>query len=92
MHARHLVRCLLELRRSGSEPIQFGLNIGNGDRGQAQTANDAQFRRGFPGHVGLLGQSGFPQQKIELGQQCNLSSQSLNTVSGFWVPFKRRAA
>lgn len=45
-----------------------------------------------PYDVGLLGQSGFPQQKIELGQQCNLSSQSLNTVSGFGVPFKRRAA
>lgn len=46
---------------------------------------------GFGNSFNSVGQSGLPQQKFDFGQQGDLSGQS-RTVSGFWVPFKRRAA
>lgn len=149
MHARHLVRRLLELRRGRSDLFALGLN-GVGDAGQGlmgqtqpggnpdlgfiatidnvgpqgngvvaidqnsdfnnrftdhgQQTNGLGEQHGFAidynslaGQSGALvqsfdiGQSGLPQQKFDLGQQGDLSGQSL-TVSGFWVPFKRRVA
>lgn len=44
------------------------------------------------GHGVALDHDGFGSQSGVFGQQSSLPSQSLNTVSGFWVPFKRRAA
>ena len=135
MHARHLVRRLLELRSSSGLSFDVGLNASQSGGGEAQTTNHAQFGSNpniaygnsqaevdhtvsdaqlgvevginnvhgqrfddLKGQVanqhGLgqsfsFGQSGLPQQKFDLGQQGDLSGQSINTVSGFWVPFKR---
>jgi hypothetical protein len=127
MTARHLVRRLLELRRSRATLSELALQVGYDLGQQAQSGIHADFglavhidnkmpeaqgqhatvkQAGFDNHFtgvqgnigGLSNQHGFALdqhgpsgQSFNLGQQSSLLGQN-GTVSGFWVPFKRRAA